>query len=36
LLIETTAWLGGTLVDPLRSTVVHGLRSMGTWVVRKP
>jgi SAM-dependent methyltransferase len=36
LLIETTARLGGTLVDPLRSSVVHGLRSMGTWVARKP
>jgi SAM-dependent methyltransferase len=36
LLIETTARLGGTLLDPLKSTVVHGLRSMGTWVVRKP
>ena len=35
LLIETTARLGGTLLDPLKSTVVHGLRSMGTWVVRK-
>jgi tellurite methyltransferase len=35
LLIEVTARLGGSLVDPLRSTVVHDLRSMGTWVVRK-
>jgi SAM-dependent methyltransferase len=34
-LLETTALLGGTLLDPVRSTVVHGLRSMGTWVVRK-
>jgi SAM-dependent methyltransferase len=35
-LIETTARLGGTLLDPLRSSVVHDLRSMGTWVVQKP
>lgn len=36
LLAQVTRQLGGTLVDPLRSTVVHDLRSMGTWVVRKP
>jgi tellurite methyltransferase len=35
LLMEVTSRLGGVLVDPIRSTVVHGLRSMGTWVVRK-
>ncbi|MEO8563081.1 MAG: class I SAM-dependent methyltransferase [bacterium] len=34
-LIEVTERLGGSLADPLRSTVVHELRSMGTWVVRK-
>ena len=34
-LIETTDRLGGSLLDPIRSTVVHGLRSMGTWVARK-
>ena len=35
-LLETaTARLGGTLLDPLKSTVVHERRSMGTWVVRK-
>ncbi len=34
-LLETTARLRGTLVDPLRSTVVYGLRSMGTWILRK-
>jgi len=28
--------LGATLVDPLKTTVVHGLRSMTTWVLRKP
>jgi SAM-dependent methyltransferase len=32
---DTTSALGGSLVDPLKSTVVHDLRSMGTWVVRK-
>jgi SAM-dependent methyltransferase len=36
LLAEVTDRLGGSLLDPLKSTVVHGLRSMGTWVVRKP
>ena len=35
-LIGVTRDLGGSLLDPLRSTVVHGLRSMGTWVVQKP
>ena len=35
ILIDVTRELGGSLVDPLRSSVVHGLRSMGTWVVRK-
>lgn len=35
LLLDATARLGGTLLDPLRSTVVHERRSMGTWVVRK-
>ena len=34
-LIDVTAALGGSLVDPLKSTVVHDRRSMGTWVVRK-
>ena len=34
-LIETTDRLGGSLLDPIKSTVVHGLRSMGTWVARK-
>ena len=34
-LIETTDRLGGSLLDPIRSTVVHGLRWMGTWVARK-
>lgn len=35
MLIDVTRALGGSLVDPVRSSVVHGLRSMGTWVVRK-
>jgi SAM-dependent methyltransferase len=34
-LMATTASLGGSLLDPLKSTVVHDRRSMGTWVVRK-
>jgi tellurite methyltransferase len=34
-LVATTEALGGTLLDPVRSTVVHELRSMGTWVLRK-
>ena len=35
LLEAATAQLGGTLLDPLKSTVVNEQRSMGTWVVRK-
>ncbi len=27
---------GGRLLDPLKTTVVHGQRSMTTWVVHKP
>ena len=34
-LIETTRQLGGDVVDSVRSSVVEGLRSMGTWVLRK-
>ena len=34
-LLEVTEQLGGSLLDPLKSTVVHERRSMGTWVVRK-
>lgn len=34
-LMEVTSLLGGSLLDPLKSTVVQGLRSMGTWVARK-
>jgi tellurite methyltransferase len=34
-LLNVTQELGGSLLDPLKSTVVHERRSMGTWVVRK-
>ena len=34
-LLDVTRELGGSLLDPLKSTVVHEQRSMGTWVVRK-
>lgn len=36
LLLNLTARLGGTLLDPLKTTVVQDQRSMTTWVVRKP
>jgi tellurite methyltransferase len=35
LLLALTARLGGTLLDPLKTTVVQDQRSMTTWVVRK-
>ena len=35
LLLELTAQLGATLADPLKTTIVHGQRSMTTWVLRK-
>ena len=35
MLMERTRQLGGSLVDPLKTTVVQGQRSMTTWVVRK-
>jgi SAM-dependent methyltransferase len=34
-LLDLTGELGGQLVDPLKTTVVHNQRSMTTWVVRK-
>ncbi len=34
-LLAATRDLGGTLLDPLKTTVVHAARSMATWVVRK-
>lgn len=35
-LAEHTRRLGGTLLDPLKTTVVQGMRAMTTWVVGKP
>ncbi len=35
LLAEAAAALGGELADPLKTTVVQGMRSMTTWVLRK-
>ena len=34
-LLDLTDRLGGTLLDPLKTTIVHGQRAMTTWVVRK-
>jgi SAM-dependent methyltransferase len=34
MLMERTGALGGTLADPLKTTVVQSQRSMTTWVVR--
>ena len=34
-LIDLTRDLGGELVDPLKTTIVHNQRCMTTWVVRK-
>ena len=36
MLAGLTARLGGTLVDPIRTTLVHEQRSMTTWIVRRP
>ncbi len=36
ILLDMTAALGGTLTDPLKTTVVQNHRSMTTWVLRKP
>ncbi len=35
LLVELTGKLGGTFLDPLKTTIVHDQRCMTTWVVRK-
>jgi tellurite methyltransferase len=35
ILMSHTARLGGTLLDPLKTTVVQNQRSMTTWVLRK-
>ncbi len=34
-LAALTDSLGGTLIDPLKTTIVHGQRSMATWIARK-
>jgi hypothetical protein len=34
-LMTITARLGGRPVDPLKTTVVQGMRAMTTWVLRK-
>lgn len=34
-LLELTAQLGGTLIDPIKTTIVQNQRSMTTWVMRK-
>lgn len=35
-LLDWTRDLGGTLLDPLKTTVVQNERCMTTWVIRKP
>jgi len=35
-ILGRTAALGGTLIDPLKTTVVSDQRCMTTWVMRKP
>ena len=35
MLNEQTRRLGGTLVDPIKTTVVSGHRCMTTWVAQK-
>jgi tellurite methyltransferase len=35
-LMQRTAELGAHLLDPIKTTVVQNLRSMTTWVLRKP
>ena len=35
MLLDTTARLGGTLLDPIKTTVVQNQRAMTTWVSRK-
>jgi SAM-dependent methyltransferase len=34
-LVDTSARLGGTLLDPIKTTVVQNQRAMTTWVVRR-
>jgi hypothetical protein len=33
--MSATARMGGTLVDPLKTSVVQNARSMMTWVARR-
>lgn len=35
-LLDSTARIGASLLDPLKTTNVQGLRCMTTWVLRKP
>jgi ubiquinone/menaquinone biosynthesis C-methylase UbiE len=35
MLLETTSALDGELLEPLKSVVVQGMRSMATWCLRK-
>ena len=35
ILMEDTERLGGQLVDPLKTTIVQGMRCMTTWVLRR-
>ncbi len=35
LLMDATRSLGGSLLDPLKTTVVQGMRAMTTWVVQR-
>ena len=35
-LVDLTGRLGGTLLDPIKSTIVQGQRCMATWLVRAP
>lgn len=34
-LLDLTKGLSGTLLDPIKTTVIQGMRSMTTWVVQK-
>ncbi len=34
-ILDWTARLGGDLLDPIKTTVVHDQRSMTTWVARR-
>ncbi|HSG46373.1 MAG TPA: class I SAM-dependent methyltransferase [Longimicrobiales bacterium] len=36
LLLSLTEELGGTMVDPIKTTNVQGMRCMSTWVLRRP